>query len=175
MGSRLLNGALFYIGWFVCLEGAVKGWPNIALLITMGLVVIYLLSSDHRRLDLLLIAVALGFGAVIETAFIQASLVQYMSPNPFSVGIVPLWILGIYALLGTSLNGSFFWLDGRPLLAGFLGGVGAPFSYWVGYSMGAVEFLTGLWPAMIVIGIVWAFVMPALFAISDSLQCRMQS
>jgi hypothetical protein len=71
----------------------------------------------------------------------------------------------LWALLGSTLNHSMAWLQGRWLLAAVLGSVGGLASYEAGVRLGAVEMVDVVacrWS----LGLGWALLMPALLALA---------
>jgi hypothetical protein len=73
-----------------------------------------------------------------------------------------MWVL--WVLVATTINGSLFWLRGRPILGAVLGGICGPMSYEAGIEMGA-----GAWGpggqtvGLILVGVVWAIAIPLFF------------
>ena len=59
------------------------------------------------------------------------------------------------------MSASLAWLQRSPLLAAVSGAASAPLAYWAGARIGAIE-LIELLPALLAIGIAWAFVLPVL-------------
>jgi hypothetical protein len=124
---NLANFALFYAGWFVCVQ--YQGW------VALGAVV---LITVIQRLDWKLIAGAFVLGGVTDTFIEQAGLLSYAGGPRFGF-LCPLWIWCLWGLFATTLTRSLAWLQDRPGLAFALGGIAGPLTYWVASNMGAVE------------------------------------
>ena len=74
----------------------------------------------------------------------------------------------MWMLFATTLNVSLRWLKQRPELAAALGVVAGPAAYFSGYRLGGVE-IPDLLPAMSVLALGWAILMPVLMALSNRL------
>ncbi|MEY2688549.1 MAG: hypothetical protein RL375_2747 [Pseudomonadota bacterium] len=88
-------------------------------------------------------------------------------PPPWRTGLVlaPAWMAVLWPLLGSTLDRSMAWLQGRWWLAAALGGVGGLASYEAGARLGAVEMVdvaTSRW----LLGLGWALLMPLLLVLA---------
>ncbi len=146
----------FQVVWFACAYSDVIGWmwlgPAAALLY---LAWIYLSVPSVFALAG---ACALA-GALLDTALAQAGLVQYVE-TAWPAGIAPLWLIALWAAFAGPLMTTFDWLAGRPLAAAALGGIGGPFAYVAGESLGALVILEPKTLALAAIGLEWAIVTP---------------
>ncbi|MBK6851647.1 MAG: DUF2878 domain-containing protein [Burkholderiales bacterium] len=88
-------------------------------------------------------------------------------PPPWRAGLLlaPAWMAVLWPLLGSTLNQSMAWLQGRWWLAAVLGGVGGLASYEAGVRLGAIE-MVDVAACRWLLGLGWAVLMPALLALA---------
>lgn len=158
--GRVLNGAFFYIGWLICMQQAPGEYPYIGPIVILG-IILYHLSATHLRCVDSILIVSLGLlGTIVDTLYIQNSLIAYKGGYLLFPGIAPLWITSLWALYAISINHSLAWLEINPAVAAMMGAGGAISSYLVGVKLGAAEFLMPELVCITIIGMVWALVVP---------------
>jgi hypothetical protein len=152
----------FQLAWFACVLGAARGTPGWGIAAVALVVGLQLLGGAARRVDALLVLLAMAAGLAWDTGLTRLCIVEYASPGPVP-GLAPGWILALWALFATTLREPLRWLHGRAWLAALVGGVGGALSYW-----GAVRLGAGRFPdfalAMGVLAAGWALITPALVA-----------
>ncbi len=156
---------LFEAAWFACVLGAARGemgWGIAAILVSIGW---QLAFSRRRRTDLRLIAAAFGVGLVWDTLLVQSNLIVYSSHEPFAA-VAPLWILALWAQLGSVLREPLRWLHGRPWLGAVLGAAGGAAAYAAAARLGACEF-PDPHVALGVLAIGWGILLPALIYLAQ--------
>ena len=171
--TRNLNNALNFVGsqllWLAAVGGAANGmaWLGPAFLLLFAA---YQLSPPCRAHgDGALMGVALLVGLVVDSIMAASGLARYASPFPFE-WMAPLWILSLWMGFALTFNHSMAYLVRRPWLAAAMGAFVGPFSYWVAArAWGAVEFAQPTWPALLVLGLLWALAMPLLAFASGQL------
>ncbi|MCP4275302.1 MAG: DUF2878 domain-containing protein [Gammaproteobacteria bacterium] len=169
MNSSLINNLInlvFFQGvWFITVIGAAEGntWYGIAGLSCF--VCIHYLIAHTVKADLLLAAVAIFLGLIIETAVIQTGVLKYVH-SITSTQFAPLWILILWANLALTLNGCLRWLQGRYMLAAILGAAGGPLTYFAGIKLGAATTTMAVATALGVIAVIYAIVTPLLLLIA---------
>jgi hypothetical protein len=159
--NRLLNFALFYLGWFACVAGAGSGllWLGPAV---VGAVLLFHLSLASRRAEEGRLIVSVGLlGFAVDTALASAGVYAFTgtSATPW---LCPPWMMSLWMLFAITLDSSMGWLAGRFRLSMLLGALFGPLSYLAGARLGAIEIQAPMPVALTVIGIAWAAVMPAL-------------
>lgn len=163
---------LFEGAWVACVAGAANGWMGwgvAAILVSIGW---QLAISRRRDLDLALIAAAFGLGLAWDTLLVQSGTVVYASHAPFS-WMAPLWILALWAQLGSVVREPLRWLHHRPWLGVLLGGVGGAAAYAAAARMGACQFPQ----PMVVMGVLavgWGILLPALLYLARCLDAASQ-
>ena len=90
---------------------------------------------------------------------------QYSKLTRRITGLVPFWLIAMWALFATTLNVSMRWMKNKYLLASAFGAIGGPIAYYAGHRIGAVDF-NDTWTAMIAVGAGWAVIMPGLMALT---------
>ncbi|WP_297834128.1 DUF2878 domain-containing protein [Pseudomonas sp.] len=148
MPKQLINALLFQIGWFACVLGGNSFW----LLIAVGVLAIHLLwISSWQAEGLLLISVAL-IGTTVDSLLLNCGVFSFDAGGP----LIPLWLVMLWAVLATTLNHCLDWTAKPWWRASVLGAVGGPMSYYAGSKMAGVHLPLGLWPSMVLLGVVWA-------------------
>lgn len=160
----LANIVLFQIGWFACVLGAANGLAWTGSVIALAIAGLHLWFAQQARveLQLLLIAVALGFAW--DSAITAAGLIAFTSGNMLS-GLAPHWIAALWLVFATSLNTSLRWLRGRVWLAILFGAVGGPLAYFAGAKLGALSFPDPTL-GLVLQAIGWAALMPILLKLA---------
>lgn len=150
MRDKLINGLLFQAGWFAC----VLGWLWLAVLI----LVVHLLRHGELRL---LLGVMV-FGTLFDSALTWLGVFDFNSSSPW----IPLWLVLLWALLGTTFNHCLAWTARPWWLGSLLGAVSGPLSYYAGARLAGVELPLGLWPSLLLLAGVWAGVLPLLHGLA---------
>lgn len=117
------------------------------------------LSKDRLKEVIIISTVALA-GTVFETIFQLAGIIQYHGGYAGASWIAPLWMTSLWALFGTSLNGSMSWASASYWLAAAVGAVGGPFCYMAAISFGIADILVPLYVYIPLLAISWACIMP---------------
>lgn len=161
----VLNGAIFYAGWVLCLVSPAQGWAWLGILGTFALMAIQLSFSHQRWKDVKLAVLVAAIGTLFDSLYQGFGLISFQSPNVVLPWLAPFWITTLYALLAVSIDNSLLWLRGRQLLAAPLGVLGGVATYLAGERMGAAHFESSA--TLPIIAIVWLFFFPGVFALSD--------
>ncbi len=162
-----VNLALYQIGWLACVLGAGAGraWEGAGL--ALILLAAHLILVRDRGSELKLILAAAILGLVIDSLQLNAGVFRYPGGTPIA-GLAPPWIVVLWMQFGTLLHFGLAWLSGRYLLAGLLGFVGGPLSFFAGERAGAIEFAS--LAAYAALAVAWAVAMPTLVWLGDRLQ-----
>jgi len=154
----LVNFVAFEIGWFAAVLGAAhqRVWQGVA--VAMLVVLLHLLMSHRVLRELQLLFCVMVIGAVWDSALAATHIIQYPSGQVLPA-TAPVWIIAVWALFATTLNVSMVFLRGRPLLAAFIGIVGAPLSFLGGMHLNALQF-PDTNKALLALAIGWALWMP---------------
>ncbi len=154
MLKQIANAVLFQMGWFACVMGGNSYW----LLLPVGVLLIHLLwiSSWAAEGKLLLWITALG--TVLDSALMLLGVFDFGSDGL----LIPLWLILLWAVLGTTLRHCLAWTAKPWWRASLLGAIGGPMSYYAGSKLAGVQLPLGLWPSMVLLAALWAAVFPLL-------------
>ncbi|WP_122664705.1 DUF2878 domain-containing protein [Pseudomonas viridiflava] len=154
MLKQIANAVLFQMGWFASVMGGNSYW----LLIPVGVLLIHLLwiSSWAAEGKLLLWITALG--TVLDSALMLLGVFDFGSDGL----LIPLWLILLWAVLGTTLRHCLAWTAKPWWRASLLGAIGGPMSYYAGSKLAGVQLPLGLWPSMVLLAALWAAVFPLL-------------
>jgi len=170
MTSKILNAVLFQLVWFACVWGGARGLWWLAVASVIGFALWQVPRSSAPRTELALVGAAVVTGLVVDTTYVVAGLVSYPEPGPWR-GVAPIWILALWVGFALTLNHSLAWLKGRPLAAALMGGLAGPFSFWIGVTrFAAAEFVAPAPVVLMILGTVWAVLLPGLFALAGRLE-----
>ncbi|NNC63476.1 MAG: DUF2878 domain-containing protein, partial [Gammaproteobacteria bacterium] len=115
MTRTILNLVAFQAGWLACVLGAANGVPWIGALAALAAVGLHLALAADAAAEIRLIAIALALGIVFDSALLATGWVSYPS-GVLSTYVAPYWILALWALFATTLNGCMSWIKRSLLL-----------------------------------------------------------
>ncbi|MEH6565612.1 MAG: DUF2878 domain-containing protein [Halopseudomonas sp.] len=155
MPIRLIsNAVLFQVGWFACVLGGTSWWLLIPL---AALVIHFIWVTSWAAEGKLVVSVALA-GAALDSFLLQVGVFDFATTDT----LAPLWLVMLWALLGTTLNHCLAW-SAKPIwLAAILGAVGGPMAYFAGSSLAEVKLLLGPANTVWILAPIWALTMPLL-------------
>jgi hypothetical protein len=156
----------FYFVWIACALGAARGYPLIGPLLVLASILFHLLLSPQRAKDLAIIAFVSAVGFCIDTTYGLLGMLTYASVWEAVPWLCPLWLVGMYALFGMTVDHSLGWLQKNLFAAAVLGALGGAASYAAGARMGAVQFLWPWWDVMKVLAGVWFVFCPLVCYVS---------
>ncbi|MGV8959053.1 MAG: DUF2878 domain-containing protein [Stenotrophomonas sp.] len=144
--------------WFAAVIGAGRGlaWPGVVAAIAF--VIWQLIRRPARRQALLMIALGLVLGMLVDGGGAALGRLHHAAPQwALPAGGAPLWILGLWACFALTFEQSLSFLCRRPWLALVFGAIGGPMAYW-GAERGwqAVHFGAPLWASLLWLAVGWA-------------------
>lgn len=156
----IANLLLFQAGWLACVLGAAHGFVREGALPALAIVAWHVARAARPAREAALAAGAALLGLAFESALVQAGWVRFEA-GVLLEGAAPYWMVALWALFATTLNGSLRWLQTRLWAAALLGGIGGPLAYYAGARLGALELLQ---PATLlaVLALAWALATPLL-------------
>lgn len=159
--NNLINMAWMQALWFAAVLSAASdnSWLAPIVLLLFGLW--HTRPSIRAVGDFRLVPPALFLGMILDSAWIRLGWIEYASPWP-NAAYAPLWIMLLWFGLSLTLNHSLAWLQTRLWLAGLLGGMTCPFSYWGASRFGALNIVddSGLW--ILGLALSWSLALPFL-------------
>jgi hypothetical protein len=162
--TRLLaNAGLFQLGWFACVFGAQRPW---LLLVAVACLLAHLLWIDPTRSEWRLISLTMLAGWLLDSTLLNLGLFDFAG----AATVAPLWLALLWALFATTLRHCLAWTAQPWWRASLLGALGGPLSYLAGAELAGVGMPLGLWPSLLVLGLIWAALLPALHGLARWLE-----
>ena len=153
--TRLINYAIYQIGWFACVLGAASHRPWTGFLMAMILIGAHLALSVERSLEVRLVLLAAAVGAVVEMIQIAAGTYRFTS-GTVTDALPPPWLLAMWAQFATTFRFSLRSVVTRPVLAIVFGAAGGPIAFLAGERLGAVTLLPPLAYGLLSLSVSWA-------------------
>lgn len=165
---QIANFVLFQAGWFACVLGAAHGfvWASAIAIAAIAAIHFRWVSTDRLR-DLRLVILAPLIGGAGDSLVAMTGWLRFEAAWPIP-WLEPIWMLLLWVNFPMTLNASLAWLNRRYVLGAVLGATGGPLAYWTGAQLGALEIVGPFWPAMLLIGVAWAILLPAILVINVS-------
>lgn len=150
--ATLLNAGLFQLGWLACVFGAQRPW---LLLVALACLVTHLRLLARPGEWRGLLATTL-LGSLLDTLLLHLDVLRFADAGL----LLPAWLALLWALFACTLGHSLAWTARPWLLGSLLGALAAPLSYLAGARLAGVELPLGTWPSLLLLGTLWAAVMP---------------
>lgn len=159
MNGAIANAVVFQLGWWIAVLGAGWAYHWMGPLLVACLVCVNVWSSADPRATARIVIVVGLFGTLLDSALSFAGLLLFVE-NPFAPWLCPPWLIALWCLFATTLNGSLRWLAGRSRSAALVGGIFGPLSYYAGQSLGAMTLGPNTTVAALVLAALWAGLLP---------------
>ena len=147
------NALWFQITWFCAVLGRETLLP-----LTAGLILLHFYLVADRLRELRQLGLVALVGISVDAALSALGLFNFAND-----ALVPLWLCGLWLAFATTFNRSLAFLADKPWLTVLAGALVVPFNYGVGARVGAVEFGYSLPVSFIIMGAVWAILLPGLY------------
>jgi hypothetical protein len=156
----VLNIVLFQLGWFACVLGAANGHAAEGALVALVIIAWHIAQAQAPVREAAIAALAALVGAAFENLLLGLGWMRVQD------GVY--WLVVLWALFATTLNGSLRALQTRPWLAALFGAVGGPLAYYAGGRMGALDLVQ---PAAMLaaLAVGWALATPLLLSLARRL------
>ena len=161
---NLANAVLFQWGWFACLWGG----DVVALSITPLLLMAHGLLINPPKHEWAFIAVVGCLGFLADSLFSMLGILQF---DDASLGMIPAWLLCLWLLFASTLMHSLGWLRHRLLLAGLLGAIAGPASYFAGTKLAPVVLQSPTSYSLMVLSVFWGILLPGLYLLARNMRC----
>ena len=158
------NLVTYQFGWFMCVLCAMRDVAWAGILIAALLMAVQLLNGSRPAREAAVIVSVALIGGLWETALVWGHLISYPSHGAASI-VAPPWMFMLWGLFASTLNVSMRWLQGRPVLAAFVGSVSGPLAYAGGERIGALT-MPNPTGAYLALAVGWAVLTPALLALA---------
>lgn len=114
------------------------------------------------------LALPIAVGILIDSVYTAFGIFQF---EHHSV-LLPLWMCTLWIAFATTLPLSLRLLGKNAYLAALTGAMGFPFSYYVGYKVGAVSFGLALPWVFALVALTWAVFLPIMFRWANNPQVK---
>ena len=143
------------VAWWVCVLGT--GWirPG-AMAAFVAIHLWFTRSAWQREVQIICWAVGLGFSA--DSCLVMVGAVDF--EGVLRLGVVPLWMMSLWAGFGATLHHSQRALLKNRQVALIVGALGGPAAYWGGERLGCLTIDEPL--GLIAVGCAWAVVLVSL-------------
>tara|TARA_B110000008_G_scaffold59101_1_gene58572 strand:- start:758 stop:1252 length:495 start_codon:yes stop_codon:yes gene_type:complete len=150
MLNKIVNAVAFQLCWFACVLGG-SLWAA-------GAVALFLMWHSQvvkiHEWRFIIAGTVAGFS--IDSLWYSLGFIQF--PN-YNLAVIPAWLMLLWLAFNCTLQHSLLTLFQRPWLIALLSAIAAPFSYYAGSVMGAIE----LSPfGLIAVGLGWGILMGCL-------------
>ena len=150
MLNKIVNAVAFQLCWFACVLGG-SLWAA-------GAVALFLMwhSQVVKIHEWWFIIAGTVAGFSIDSLWYSLGFIQF--PN-YNLAVIPAWLMLLWLAFNCTLQHSLLTFFQRPWLIALLSAIAAPFSYYAGSVMGAIE----LSPfGLIAVGLGWGILMGCL-------------
>ncbi len=163
-GRSILSFVSFNLGWWACAFGPKWEMDWLAPLSLVFFVGLHLYFSPTRFGELFFFIGLAIFGFAFDSLMLFAGVFKIIPDQMFA----PLWLVCMWVLLGLTFESMLVMRRSRWLTcaAGIMSG---PLSYLFAQAVDILAYREPDWLAMIVHGLIWAALMPFLFAMRDSM------
>lgn len=165
--TQLFNALVYPSAWLTCVLGAAFGRPLLGPAVVAVLLAAHLYRVKRRRQEARLIMVVGIIGFAVDSVQGITGVFTFTGFPPDS--LCPPWLTSIWLVLGSTLNHSLHWLQGRYLLLAGVGALAGPLGYGAAHYLGAVRLSESLSFSLITLALVWALLLPLLFALALNL------
>jgi hypothetical protein len=156
MAKLIANTLLFQLGWFACIFAGERLW--LLLIVVAAILAVHLLWVSSWAAEGKLLVSVLLVGSTLDSLLLNLGVFDFGEPR----SVIPLWLACLWLLLATTLNHCLAWTAQPWWRASLLGLISAPLSYYAGAQLAGVSLPYGTWPSLLLLGALWALVMPVL-------------
>lgn len=155
----LVQVIAFQFAWFLCLYSQ----GIVTLLVATAYLFFAVQQFPHKTRGLLFVAFASSIGSLIDSVYSFTGWLQFPSVTlGISFNLIAVWFC-----FSSTLLTMFSWLQNRWWMAGFLGAVFGPLSYYAGMQLGSVVFPRGVIPTLATYSVTWFLLFPMLIWLSQ--------
>lgn len=164
----MINFLVFQIAWFVAILGA--AWdlviPAMGLMLVLTWFNLSRLQNIPQNLKLILCAILIGLA--IDSFAITLQLITFKSLSWWPTVVAPVWMLSLWGIFATTLNGYLSWINHYPWTAAIASALAGPLAYLGGEQLGAISLSPG-WHSLTYFAIAWAVAVFTLIQLNRNL------
>jgi hypothetical protein len=162
-----VNAAGFQAVWWACVLGASFNKPMIGPLAVLIFIAQQYYSEGDAIRRTALMALLMISGTALDSMMSLAGLVIYAGGYSSMSWLAPLWITAMWAGFALTIDSSLSFLRGRFLLSALAGAICGPLAYLTAARFGAVSFGSDPIVTFIVLAVIWAVVVTAIFNLPE--------
>ncbi|MFJ7140492.1 DUF2878 domain-containing protein [Pseudomonas protegens] len=152
MRKQLANALLFQLGWFICVLSGDSAW----LLLGVAILLAHLRWIGSWAGEARMIVGIALIGITLDSFLHWLGVFQFQQVSL----LIPLWLMLLWMLLGTTLRHCLAWTARPWWLACILGALCGPLSYYAGGRLAGVTFAYGLWSTLLGLSLLWGMLLP---------------
>lgn len=155
---KIVNFALFYLGWFICII-----WHNqLAGIACLAICLANILLMRYKAKEILIIFLISALGLANDGLATGLGIFNFANAEKY-YSSQNLWLLALWILFTSTFNSSLKFIKGyKTFTLGIIGGVGGLISYYSGIRF-EVFTTDNTLLSLIYIGVNWMFLFPLLF------------
>lgn len=163
----LANFILFQLGW--CIAVFYPGSASaLASLLIVALHLALISAFAMRELRFIIMVTVLG--TVLDVIHRTTGVLGFPGfEGPYSEGMIPIWLVMLWAVFATAVNHCLYWMRNNRLVLFGLPPFAGALAYYSAAQFGAIEIGHGLW-GIVAIGVGWGLVYPLMVRISTWLE-----
>lgn len=166
-GKHSANALLFLIGWIVCVIGGTSWW----LLIPLAIFAVHFIVISSWAAEGKLVASVMLAGGALDSFLLQMGVLDL----PGDPQLIPLWLLAIWGLLGTTLNHCLAWSRRYWWLASITGAIIGVLIHLTASMMNVITLPLGQQTTLLILIASWAIVFPLLHGFAQVYQQQYES
>lgn len=163
-----VNLGIFYITWFICVVWRMP-WAVAAAAVAIAFHLVWVRPGVGEWRVLIACS---AVGIVVDSLLTLTGVFNFQTVvggDVFGETLAPLWLMALWLVFATTLNVSMKPLSNKLMLAGPLGAIMGPLSYWLGLKLNAVSFPLGVPITLSLLALIWAILLPVLLGIANRL------
>jgi hypothetical protein len=167
----IVQMALFQAAWLLSILGASHGLVLLGPAFVAILILVRMKTSKRPACDVCFYAACGAVGFLIDSSFIATGIftpVVFFFPSPWGQP----WNIFLWINFALLMDTAFSWFRNRPLFQALLGAFGGPAAHIGAMFLGAVTLGKPIITSLLILTVVWAAVIPLLFAMLESVNRR---
>ena len=153
----------FQVAWWSCILYGDRAIPLVLVLLA-----VHLLMHGRPWVELTVVISCATLGMVVDVVL------THLGVFVFQPGFLqpPLWLFFLWLAFSATLRQGLHWFSGRHLMSAMAGSIGGSSSYLAAGYLGAVSFGMAELRVVLLLGLVWMLLFPALMKLADALGGR---
>ena len=152
--KKILNLAVFQVGWMVC----VLGGDLYAIAYTLVALLVHHHFVRERNSEWSLVTTVTVVGCLWDILMVQTGMINYADSGLLGI---PVWLICIWILFATTFMHGLAWLNRYLWISALLAAALGPASYWFGARLSEANFGTPILTSLLVMACGWAALFPA--------------